>query len=419
MMEWVLPWDSFGDDPHMARFLRRLGSFARVLLFDRRGIGASDPISATAPPTLEQWVNDALAVMDASGSSSALVLGTDFGGMVASLFAATHPDRTDGLILVNSFPTGVASTEVPWGAREDDIVTMLNGIETMWGLGYPPGEVLAPSLSSEDPFHQWVQSAQRRGASPATARTIFDMGCRADIGGILPSIQVPTLVMHSQGNRMANVKSGRYLAAHIPGATYVELPGSDHPAFLGDADRILDEVENMATGERRSVDVDRVVASVLFTDIVSSTRHIVELGDHRWRILLDEHDRLVRGELRRFDGREVKMTGDGFMAAFDGTARAVQCARGIIKAVSTTGLIVRAGVHTGECEVRDDDLGGLSVHIAARVGSLAQGGEVLVSHVVPGLTSGAGITYVDRGSHILKGLPGEWPLFAVASERFA
>ena len=236
----------------------------------------------------------------------------------------------------------------------------------MWGHGFPPAEVLAPSLPPDDPFHAWAQGAQRRGASPSTARTIMEMSCRSDLCEILPSIRVPTLVMHSRENRMAKVESGRYLADKIPDASYVETPGSDHPACLADADRILDEIEEMVTGERRAVDVDRVVASVVFTDIVGSTERVVELGDRRWRELLDEHDRLVRRELRRFDGREVKMTGDGFMASFDGPVRAVQCAHAIVEAVEPIGLDVRAGVHTGECEVRDDDLGGLAVHIAAR-----------------------------------------------------
>jgi pimeloyl-ACP methyl ester carboxylesterase len=412
LLDWVMPWESFGAEPHMVHFLRRLSSFSRVLLFDRRGIGESDPISEADPPTLEQWVADALTVMDASDSRRAIVIGSDLGGMVASLFAAAHPARTAGLVLINSFPCSAASVEVPWGARDEDIENMLGGIETMWGHGYPPAEVLAPSLASDDPFHAWAQSAQRRGASPSTARTILEMACRSDICDILPAIRVPTLVMHSRGDRMANVESGRYFGRQIPGAAYVELPGSDHPACLGDSERILDEIEEMATGERRAVDVDRVVASILFTDIVGSTERVVELGDRAWRLLLDEHDRLVRVELRRFNGREVKATGDGFMASFDGPAGAVRCAQGIIDSVVTIGLDVRAGVHTGECEVRDDDLGGLAVHIAARVGAIARAGEVLVSHIVPSLAAGAGITFVERGSHVLKGIPGVWSLYA-------
>ncbi len=411
LFDWVMPWESFGAEPRQTRFLRRLSSFARVLLFDRRGIGQSDPISATEPPTLEQWVADALAVMDASGSRSATLLGSDLGGMVASLFAATHPERTDALVLVNSFPSGAASSEVPWGAREEDIANMLGAIETMWGRGFPPADVLAPSLEPDDPFHAWAQSSQRRGASPSTARTILTMACQSNVCEILPAIRVPTLVMHSRDNRMASVENGRYFAQKIRGATYVELPGSDHPACLGDADQILDEIEEMVTGTRRAVDVDRVVASIVFTDIVGSTERVVEIGDRRWRELLDEHDRLVRVQLQRFNGREVKTTGDGFMASFDGPVRAVHCAHAIIAAVRTIGLDVRAGVHTGECDVRADDLGGLAVHIAARIGAIADAGDVVVSHVVPGLAAGAGITFVERGDHVLKGIPGGWPLY--------
>jgi pimeloyl-ACP methyl ester carboxylesterase len=412
LLEWVLPWESFGAEPRMARFLRRVSSFARVILFDRRGVGQSDPISAADPPTLEQWVADAVTVLDAVDSSRAFVLGSDLGGMVGCLLAAMHPDRTEGLVLVNSFPTGGATPEVPWGAGEDDVANILGAIATMWGRGFPPAEVLAPSLAPDDPFHAWAQSAQRRGASPSTARTIMEMAFGSDVCDILPAIRVPTLVMHSRGNRMASVENGRYLARHIPDSTYVEMPGSDHSVCLTDAAQILDELEEMATGARRGVDVDRVVASVVFTDIVGSTERVVELGDRRWRALLDQHDQLVRTELLRFNGREVKATGDGFMASFDGPARAVQCAYAIIDSVKAIGLDVRAGVHTGECEVRADDLGGLAVHIAARVGAAAGPGEVWVSHVVPGLSAGAGITFVERGSHVLKGIPGEWPLYA-------
>ena len=334
LLDWVIPWESLGAEPRYAHFLRRLSSFARVLLFDRRGIGQSDPISPADPPTVEQWVADTITVMDASDSQRAFVLGSDVGGMVGALFAATHPDRTEGLILVNSFPGGAASPELPWGADEEDITNILGGIATMWGQGFPPADVLVPSLPPDDPFYAWAQSAQRRGASPTTARTIMEMSLRNDVCDILPAIRVPTLVMHSRGNRMANVESGRYLGRHIPGATYVELPGDDHPACLADADQILDEIEQMVTGERRAVDVDRVVASIVFTDIVGSTERVVDLGDRRWRALLDEHDRLVRRELRRFSGREVKTTGDGFMASFDGPARAVRCARAIVDAVA-------------------------------------------------------------------------------------
>ena len=414
MLEWVLPWESFGEEPRMVRLLRRLSSFGRVILFDRRGIGQSDPISAADPPTMEQWVADALTVMEACDSPGAVLVGADFGGMIASLFAATHPDRTEALVLVNTFPCSLATPEVPWGAQEEDVAHILEAIDTRWGQGFPPAEALAPSLGPDDPFYAWAQRAQRRGASPSTARTIMEMGFRSDICEILPAIRVPTLVMHSQGNRMANVESGRYLGRHIPDATYLELPGMDHACCLSDGDQIADEIEELVTGERRAVDVDRVIASVLFTDIVGSTEQVVKLGDRRWRKLLDEHDRLVRSELRRFDGREVKATGDGFMASFDGPARAVQCGRAIIDAVGTIGLEVRAGVHTGECEVRDSDLGGLAVHIAARIGATAGSGEVLVSHGVVALSAGAGITFVERGSHALKGLPGEWKLYAAA-----
>ena len=412
LVEWVIPVGSLGDDPRMSRFLRRLSSFARVLLLDRRGVGQSDPISLADPPTLEQWTADVIAVMDACNSERAFVVGSDLGGQIAALLAATHPDRVTGLVLVNTFPCGGETAEIPWGAKREDIERMLDGIETMWGQGYPPAEVLTPSLAPDDPFLDWVQSAQRHGASPTTARTILSLSCSTDLCGILSSIRVPTLVMHARGNRMASVESGRYLGAHIPGAKYVELPGSDHPVCLGDAEQILDEIEEMVTGERRAVDVDRVVASVLFTDIVGSTERVIELGDRRWHELLDEHDRLVRSELRRFGGREVKTTGDGFMASFDGATSAVRCAQAIIDAVGRTGLSVRAGVHTGECEVRHDDLSGLAVHIAARVGAVAGPDEVLVSNVVRGLSAGAGITFTRRGVHTLKGIPGDWELFS-------
>jgi class 3 adenylate cyclase len=413
MSEWVIPIDAMAQEPHLLRFLRRLQSFSRLILFDRRGVGLSDPISASRPPTLEQWMDDALAVLDAAGSRRAVLLGGDLGGMVAVLLAASHPERVSALVLVNSFPCVRASAEVPWGGSDADVEHMLAGIEEGWGNGYPPPEMLAPSLADDASFLSWCFRAQRMGASPATARSVFEMACNSDISAILPAVKVPTLVMHTRHNQMVNVKSGQYIADRVPRAAYVELSGGDHPIFLGDSDRALDEIEEFMTGMRRAVDIDRVVATVVFTDIVGSTERVVELGDREWRRVLDRHDDTVRRELARFGGREIKTTGDGFMAAFDGPERAVRCARSIADAVGTLGLQIRSGLHTGECEVRGDDLGGLAVHVAARVGALAGSGEVLVSGAVKDLLAGSGIIFVNRGVHILRGIPNEWQLFAV------
>jgi class 3 adenylate cyclase len=415
MSEWVIPMDAMGEEPHFVRFLRRLQSFGRLILFDRRGIGLSDPISATQPPTLEQWMDDALSVMAEAESREAVLIGGDLGGMVAALLAATHPDRAAALVLINSFPCVRASTQIPWGASDADVELILEAIEGGWGKGYPPVEVLAPSLADDVRFAAWNFNAQRKGASPTTARAVFEIACNSDICSILPSIEIPTLVMHTTGNRMVNVLSGRYIAAQVPSARYVELDGPDHPICVGDADATLDEIEEFLTGTRQAVDVDRVVATVVFTDIVGSTERLVELGDSEWRKLLDRHDTVVRGELARFGGREIKTTGDGFMAAFDGPARATHCARSIVDALRPLGLQIRSGLHTGPCELRGEDLGGLAVHIAARVGSLAESGEVLVSATVKDLVGGSGIRFADRGEHELKGVPGTWRLFAVLS----
>jgi class 3 adenylate cyclase len=402
-----------GEEPHMLRFLRRLQSLGRLILFDRRGVGSSDPISHVHPPTLEQWIDDAVSVLDAAKSPQAVLIGGDLGGMVAALLAASHPDRASALALINSFPCVRASAEIPWGAGETDVAAFLAGIETEWGNGYPPCEVLAPSMSGDVAFESWTLHAQRRGASPATARAVYEMACNSDIRSILPEITVPTLVMHTAENRLVNVLSGRYLAEHVPGARYVELPGADHPICLGDANAVPDEIEEFVTGVRQAVDVDRVVATVVFTDIVASTERLVELGDRAWRRILDRHDAAVRKELARFEGREIKTTGDGFMAAFSGPARAALFARAIVEVVDPLGLQIRSGLHTGQCEVRGDDLGGLAVHVAARIGSLAGSGEVLVSAAVKDLVAGSGLKFADRGEHELKGVPGSWMLFAV------
>jgi class 3 adenylate cyclase/alpha-beta hydrolase superfamily lysophospholipase len=414
MSDWVIPIDAMPEGHHIDRFLRRLNAFARLILWDRRGVGQSDPLSLTEPPTMEQWIDDAIAVLDTAGVERAVLFGGDLGGQVAMLFAALHPERTSALVLVNTIAFFRYDEEHPWGPKDDFIEFWLGLVESEWGRGFPPRDMLAPSVANDEDFQAWSNRAQRRGASPTTARMIFTMSANTDLRPILPTISVPTLVLHSRGDQMMVVEHGRYLAGHIPGAKYVELPGSDHPAFLADGDLIADEVEEFVTGMRRGPDPHRVLATVLFTDIVESTERATAAGDRRWREILDRHDRVVREEIRRFRGREVKTTGDGFLATFDGPGRAIHCARAIRANVrAQLDLDIRAGLHCGEVEVRGDDVAGVAVHIAARVAGQAGKGEVVVSRTVVDLVAGSGLEFDDRGEHTLKGFPGSWNLYCV------
>ena len=401
------------EEPGFERFLRRLASFSRLICFDQRGSGMSDPVALEKLPTLEEWMDDVRAVMDAVGSRKAVLLGSGGGGLMSMLFAATYPERTEALILINSFARLTRAPDYPIGTSpefEDRIVWELkNG----WGRGILL-ETTAPTLAGDASFRRWWARYQRLGASPGTVLTMRGMLQQSDVRHVLDSIRVPTLILHRAGNRLVDVALGRFLAEQIPRARYVEVPGVDYFPFVGDADAILDEVEEFVTGERASTHGDRVLATVLFTDIVGSTQRAAELGDRRWRDLLQRHHATIRRELQRHRGEEVDTAGDGFLATFDGPARAVRCAQAIGDAVHSLDLEVRCGLHTGEVERTAGKVGGLAVHIAARVMAGARPGEVLVSSTVKDLVGGSGLSFEDRGIHVLKGLPGEWRLFAVA-----
>jgi class 3 adenylate cyclase len=411
----AVPIDSIKDEPSIDRFQRRLASFSRLVRFDLRGTGLSDPVSPSSPPTLEQWMQDAVAVMDAVGSERAAVFAVMGGAAPALLLAATHPERVQSLIVVNGWARMTRAPDYPAGIPQR-LLDAARGVGTELDAidqGYDALALRAPSVADNDAFRSWWDRAGNRGASPAMARAIASVLWQADVRELLPLVQVPTLVVHRRDNPFMRVGHGHYLAEHIPGARYVELTGADDLYWVGDTDSLIEEIEEFLTGVRHGPGRDRMLATVLFTDIVASTERLVELGDPAWRNLLDSHDLAVRRQLKRFRGNEIKTTGDGVLATFDGPARAVHCACAIRNAASELGLQVRSGVHAGEVEIRGDDIGGLPVHIAARVTDLASGHEILVTSTVKDLVAGSGIQFADRGSHVLKGIPDAWQVFAV------
>ena len=406
---WVSNIEVFWEDPAAARFLRRLASFSRLILFDKRGTGLSDRVGGL--PDLETRMDDVRSVMDAVGSKAATLCGYSEGGVMCALFAATYPARTTSLIMVGSF---VRQKPAPGylGARsEEQQEQFLQSIEKDWGG--PVGlDLRAPSVAHDERVRQWWARFLRMSASPAAALELTRMNYEIDVRDVLPAIHVPTLLLHSAGDMAVDVYCSRYMAERIPGARLVVLPGNDHLPWGADADAILDEIEEFITGEHHSAEPDRILATILFVDIVGSTDQAAALGDRRWRDVLQSFYGVVRAQLPRFRGSEVSTTGDGVLATFDGPARGIRCARSIADGVRPLGFEVRAGLHTGECEVIDDNVGGIAVHTAARVATLAQPSEVLVSHTVRDLVAGSGLKFASRGTHTLKGVPGDWSLFA-------
>jgi class 3 adenylate cyclase len=384
-----------------------------VICFDKRGTGMSDPVPVHALPTLEQRMDDVRAVLDVVGSEKPAVFGYSEGGQMAALFAATYPERTRALVLYGTYARVRSDPDYPPGLPDEVLESFTNEIAAHWGEVTDMLALFALSATRDPGFRDWLGRYAQHSGSPATAVTLLQMNNEIDVRSALPAIGVPTLVLHRVGDPLAAVEHGRYLAEHIPGAKYVEMPGDDHLVFTGDVDRLADEIEQFLTGNRPEPNPDRVLATVLLTDIADSTQRAAEVGDQRWRELLDRHDEVVRRALERFRGKEVTATGDGFLAAFDGPARAVHCALAVTEGARSLGLPVRSGLHTGECEPRGDQLGGIAVHIAARVASLAQPGQVLVSRTVTDLVVGSRLEFSDRGDHELKGVPGTWRLFAV------
>jgi pimeloyl-ACP methyl ester carboxylesterase len=391
----------FWDQPESVRVLLRLASYARVAIFDKRGTGVSDRVAGI--PHLDERMDDLRSVMDAAGMEQAAVWGISEGGALSMLFAATYPDRCRALVLFGAWAR----------ANQEAVEEIVSYIESAWGTGGSL-PLFAPSRADDLALQIWWRKLERLGASPAAAATLMRMNGQINVNDILPTIRVPTLVIHRTGDRVIPIKAGRNLAKHIPGARFIELPGDDHLFFVGDnIDRIADAIEEFLTGSHAPVDVDRVLATVLFTDIVGSTDKAEALGDQRWRDLLANHNAAVRRSLDRFRGREVKTTGDGFLAVFDGPARGIRCACSIADEVGRLGIEVRAGLHTGECDVMGDDYGGIAVHIGARVAALASAGEVLVSSTVKDLVAGSGLRFNDLGVRSLKGVQDQWRLFAV------
>jgi class 3 adenylate cyclase len=406
--------DSMDDEPSLARFHRRLASFSRVIRFDRRGVGLSDPIAPSDPPTLEQLAEDALAVMDAAGSSSAACF-ADGPCAEAVLMAAAHPERIDRLLLVNSTARVMRAPDYPCGIPEHLVEAFLDNVTKPDAVeqGVDDVALLNPTVAGDQAFRTWWVRAGRRGASPSVAKAILRVKWTADVRQFLQLVQVPTLVLHRAGYAVLRPDHGRYLAEHIPGALFRELPGTDNLYWVGETDLMLEEIEEFLTGTRHRSEPNRVLATVLFTDIVDSTTQASGLGDSAWHDRLERHDAMVRRQLERFGGKEIKTIGDGFLATFDGPARAIRCACAIRDGVEQLGIDVRAGLHTGEVELLRDDVGGITVNIAARVVNFAGAGEVLASRTLADLVVGSSIEFEDRGEHELKGVPGWWRLFAV------
>lgn len=411
---WSTNLDAMWDEPSLAYFFHRLSQIGRVICFDKRGTGVSDPVPLSSLPTLEEWMDDARVVLDAVGSREAAIIGDTEGGPMAMLLAATSPNRALALVLVNSFARWKRAPDYPIGMPEPAWEKLLAQYEQHWGQNPAMLALTAPSVAEDDQMREWFLRYQRMSMPPGASSQMYRWVTQLDVRSVLPTISVPTLVLHRKDNRHYRLAFGQYLAEHIPGARLVELPGKDcYPFHTRESAGVLNEIEEFLTGVRQAPPADRELATVLFTDIVGSTELAAELGDARWLELRAVHDYLVRQNLATFRGREIKTTGDGFLATFDGPARAVYCAVRIRDAAHSLGSEIRAGLHTGEIQMQDGDIGGVAVHLAARVMSEAKPGEVLVSGTLNELVVGSGITFENLGAHALKGVPGAWRLFRV------
>ncbi len=414
VMGWVSHLEYFWTEPSFARFLMRLASFSRLILFDKRGTGLSDRVPVTELPTLEQRMDDVRAVMDAVGSERAALCGVSEGGPMCSLFAATYPEKTIAVVMIGTYAKRIWDREYPWAPTAEARQEFYEEMQEQWGG--PVGlEERAPSVAHDPHFREWWATYLRMGASPGAALALTKMNADIDVRHVLPSIRVPTLVIHRSGDACLKVEEGRYVAEKIPGAKYVELPGVDHLPFVGDQDAILDEIEEFLTGVRHAPEHDRVLATVLFTRIADAAAHRAagSAGERQWRDLLERHHAHIRKELELFKGREIELEDGHLLATFDGPARAIRAACAISDFAWRLGIRVRAGLHTGECDVIGEKVGGIAVEIGAQVTAKAGVGEVLVSHTVKDLVAGSGIRFEDRGTHVLEEIPGRWGLFAV------
>jgi class 3 adenylate cyclase len=412
--DWMTNIAVWWEQPLIERFLRRLASFSRLILFDKRGTGVSDPVPLGALPTLEQWMDDVRVVMDAAESKKAAIFG--HGTPMALMFAAAHPERTIALAIAEGWARSTQTEDYPSGLAPELIDQAMGFITEGWEREDYQGMAFAsPHLPRDPAFLEWLARYRVLAMPPSTAARIFRWGFDLDVRSVLPTISVPTLVLQRTADPFSLEGHSRYLAEHIPDAKYVELPGEDYLWFAGDQDSLLDEVQAFFTGVRGRADVDRVLSTVLFTDLVSSTERDAEVGDRRWREILDRHDAVARAHVEHFRGRLIKTTGDGVLATFDGPARGIRCAEAISEEVRGLGVEVRSGLHTGEVELRGEDIGGIAVALAARVMAKAGPSEVLVSSTVKDLVVGSGIEFDDRGTHKLKGVPGGWRIYAVKS----
>jgi pimeloyl-ACP methyl ester carboxylesterase len=423
---WLSQLDLYWEEPRLVRFLQRLASFARLVVFDRRGMGLSDRVGPGSTPTLEERIDDVRAVLDELGVPRAAVLAQGYGTPIATLFAATYPERTSSLVLYSpNAKGGLKTDDYPWGSTVAEQVAWREHSLRMWGTSEFAAEWLArlaPTVAGDARAVEWTARVLRAAATPTTMRSYGEMSSTVDVRAVLPHVRVPTLVLVREdamlpkgGVDVDGVAEGRWVAERIPEARFVTVPGRDYLPWYGDQDVIVDEVAAFVTGERRAApEPDRALLTILFTDLVGSTERVAELGDVRWRELLERHNGVVRAALARHGGREVDHAGDGFLATFDGPARAVRCAREIVQDLDALELAVRAGVHTGEVELVDGGIGGIAVHTGARVAALGTAGEVLVTRTVKDLTAGSGIEFEARGTHELRGVPGEWEVFVAA-----
>ncbi|HEY7750200.1 MAG TPA: adenylate/guanylate cyclase domain-containing protein [Aestuariivirgaceae bacterium] len=407
---WVSNVEYAWENPDYARLITRLSSFSRFIRFDKRGTGLSD--RDVKPSTLEQRVDDIRAVMDAVGSERAALLGMSEGGNMSVMFTATHPERSAALVLFGCFARAKWAPDYPWGSTQQQRDAFNDLMEKNWGDPVALDEA-APSVANDEAARSWFGAYLRHSGSPSAVRALSDLNFQLDMRAILPSVRVPTLVLHRKGDRWYSVAEAEYLAEHIPGAKLVILPGDDHIIWWGDQERVVGEVQEFLTGTRAAPPTERVLLTVLVTDIVGSTQKAAEMGDLKWKDVLQLHDAAVRRELGNFDGQEINTTGDGFVLAFTGPTRAIQCSLAIKQRLERLGLGMRAGLHTGECERRGHDLSGLAVHVASRITSKASSNDILVSNTVRDLVVGSDIRFAEMGRHSLRGVPGEWPLYSV------
>jgi class 3 adenylate cyclase len=416
-----VPIDSIDDEPSMYRFHRRLAAFSRVIRFDQRGTGMSSRVSSLAELGPNYWAEDAIAVLDAVGSEQATILAPSWTATSGVVLAADHPERVRSLVIVNGAARALWAPDYPVGARvelAEPLMTVAMEPDAV-EQGFDILKLIAPSVADDEAFRAWWDLAGNRAASPSMARAVSKVVAESDVRDSLPRITAPTLILHRESATFVAVGHGRYLAEHIAGSRYVELPGADVPYWVGDVAPLLDEIEEFITGVRGQSDAERVLTTILFTDIVGSTKRAAALGDHRWHDLLDKHDKVVRHELDRFGGREVNTAGDGFVAAFTTPSVAIDCAEAIVDAVRVLGIEVRAGIHVGEVEVRGADVAGMAVHIGARVAAFAGPSEVLVSSTVRETVTGSRRKFAARGEYELKGVPGVWALHALVRENAA